>query len=45
MHIINGDIVPQYSRHVIGGGVALGYDPKYKQHGKLLKQLLFRFTK
>ena len=35
-HIINGDTVLQYSRPTIGGGVAHGYDPKYKQDGKLL---------
>ena len=35
-HIINGDTVLQYSKPQIGGGVANGYDPKYKQDGKLL---------
>lgn len=35
-HIINGDTVLQYSKPQIGGGVATGYDPKYKQDGKLL---------
>lgn len=35
-HIINGDTVLQYSKPSIGGGVANGYDPKYKQDGKLL---------
>jgi hypothetical protein len=35
-HIINGDTVLQYSKPQIGGGVANGFDPKYKQDGKLL---------
>ena len=35
-HIINGDTVLRYSKPQIGGGVAHGYDPKYKQDGKLL---------
>lgn len=35
-HIINGDTVLQYSKPTIGGGVATGYDPKYKVDGKLL---------
>ncbi|MES2830243.1 MAG: DUF1080 domain-containing protein [Bacteroidota bacterium] len=35
-HIINGDTVLQYSKPQIGGGVATGYNPKYKQDGKLL---------
>jgi hypothetical protein len=35
-HIINGDTVLQYSKPTIGGGVAHGYDPKYKQDGKPL---------
>lgn len=35
-HIINGDTVLQYSKPTIGGGVAHGYNPKYKQDGKLL---------
>ena len=35
-HIINGDTVLQYSKPQIGGGVANGYDPKYKEDGKLL---------
>ncbi len=35
-HIINGDTVLQYSKPQIGGGIAHGYDPKYKQDGKLL---------
>src|SRR5215217_2118055 len=35
-HVINGDTVLQYSRPTIGGGVANGYNPKYKKDGKLL---------
>jgi hypothetical protein len=35
-HIINGDTVLRYSKPQIGGGVAHGFDPKYKQDGKLL---------
>lgn len=35
-HIIEGDTVLQYSKPQVGGGVATGYDPKYKQDGKLL---------
>jgi hypothetical protein len=35
-HIINGDTVLQYSHPTIGGGVATGYDPKYKVDGTLL---------
>ncbi len=35
-HIINGDTVLRYTHPQIGGGVAHGYDPKYKQDGKLL---------
>ncbi|GAB3929660.1 3-keto-disaccharide hydrolase [Mucilaginibacter myungsuensis] len=35
-HIINGDTVLQYSKPTIGGGVATGYDLKYKVDGKLL---------
>ncbi len=35
-HIINGDTVLQYSKPQIGGGVAHGFNPKYKQDGKLL---------
>ncbi|MEJ7560193.1 MAG: DUF1080 domain-containing protein [Pedobacter sp.] len=35
-HIINGDTVLQYSKPQVGGGVANGFDPKYKQDGKLL---------
>jgi len=35
-HIINGDTVLRYSKPQIGGGVANGFDPKYKQDGKLL---------
>lgn len=35
-HIINGDTVLQYSKPQIGGGIAHGFDPKYKQDGKLL---------
>jgi len=37
-HIINGDTVLQYSKPQIGGGVANGFDPKYKQDGKLLSR-------
>lgn len=32
-HIINGDTVLQYSKPTVGGGVANGYDPKYKKDG------------
>ena len=35
-HIINGDTVLQYSKPQIGGGVVNGYDPRFKQDGKLL---------
>jgi hypothetical protein len=35
-HIINGDIVLQYSKPQIGGGVVTGYDTAIKQDGKLL---------
>ena len=35
-HIINGDTVLRYTQPQIGGGVAHGFDPKYKQDGKLL---------
>jgi hypothetical protein len=35
-HIINGDTVLRYSLPQIGGDVAHGFDPKYKQDGKLL---------
>jgi len=35
-HIINGDTVLRYSKPQIGGGVANGFDPIYKQDGKLL---------
>ncbi len=36
-HIVEGDMVLQYSRPQIGGGVVDNYDPKIKQDGKLLK--------
>ncbi len=35
-HIINGDTVLQYSKPQIGGGVVSGFDPAFKQDGKLL---------
>ena len=35
-HIINGDTVLRYSKPQVGGDVAHGFDPKYKQDGKLL---------
>ncbi len=35
-HIINGDTVLRYSKPTVGGGVANGYDPKYKQDGRPL---------
>ena len=35
-HIINGDTVLQYSKPQIGGGVANGYDPRYKVDGTIL---------
>jgi len=35
-HIINVDTVLQYSKPQIGGGIAHGFNPKYKQDGKLL---------
>ena len=37
-HIINGDMVLQYTKPQIGGGVANGYDPKIKEDGKPLKE-------
>ena len=37
-HIINGEVVLQYSQPQIGGGVANGFDPKIKVDGKLLKE-------
>lgn len=35
-HIINGDTVLQYSKPQVGGGVANGYDPRYKVDGTIL---------
>tara|TARA_R110002051_G_scaffold171982_3_gene242416 strand:- start:1625 stop:2500 length:876 start_codon:yes stop_codon:yes gene_type:complete len=37
-HVINGKTVLQYTKPQIGGEVANGYDPKYKQDGKPLKE-------
>lgn len=37
-HIINGEVVLQYSHPQIGGGVANNYDPKIKIDGKPLKE-------
>jgi hypothetical protein len=36
-HIVEGDSVLQYSKPSIGGGVANGFDPKFKVDGTALK--------
>jgi len=35
-HILDGDVVLEYSKPQIGGGVVSGYDPEVKQDGKIL---------
>ena len=35
-HLINDEVVMEYSKPQIGGGVANRYDPKYKVDGKIL---------
>ena len=35
-HIVNDEVVLEYSKPQIGGGVVSGYDPDVKQHGKLV---------
>lgn len=37
-HKVNGEIVLEYTKPQIGGGVANGFDPAIKQDGKLLTQ-------
>jgi hypothetical protein len=37
-HIINGEIVLEYTKPQIGGGVVEGFDPKFKKDGTLLKE-------
>lgn len=37
-HKVNGEIVLEYTKPQIGGGVANGFDPEIKQDGKLLTQ-------
>lgn len=37
-HIINGEIVLEYTKPQIGGGVVTGFDPKLKVDGRLLKE-------
>ncbi|MDO6516126.1 3-keto-disaccharide hydrolase [Zobellia uliginosa] len=37
-HIINGEVVLEYTKPQIGGGTVVGYDPKVKIDGKLLKE-------
>ncbi|MBT9187006.1 DUF1080 domain-containing protein [Zobellia russellii] len=36
--IINGKVVLEYTKPQVGGGTVVGYDPKMKQDGKLLKE-------
>jgi hypothetical protein len=35
-HFIDGQVVLEYQKPQIGGGVATGFDPKIKEDGKLL---------
>ncbi|MBM3796629.1 MAG: DUF1080 domain-containing protein [Acidobacteria bacterium] len=35
-HLIGGQVVLEYEKPMIGGGVALGFDPAIKQDGKVL---------
>lgn len=37
-HIINGEIVLEYTKPRVGGGVVDGYDPKYMVEGKALTE-------
>lgn len=37
-HVIEGEVVLEYSKPQIGGGTANGYDPKMKVDGKLLSE-------
>lgn len=37
-HVIEGEVVLEYSKPQIGGGAANGYDPKMKVDGKLLSE-------
>lgn len=37
-HLINGKKAPEYYKPQTGGGVANGYDPRFKEDGKLLKE-------
>lgn len=37
-HLIDGQVVLEYEKPMIGGGVALGFDPAMKQDGKLLTE-------
>ena len=38
IHMINGDMVLQYTQPQVGGGVVERYDPTYKPDGKLLTE-------
>jgi hypothetical protein len=37
-HMINGEIVLEYTKPQVGGGVVEGFDPKFKLDGTLLKE-------
>lgn len=37
-HRVNGELVLEYEKPMIGGGVATGFDPRYKQDGTLLTE-------
>jgi len=37
-HLINDELVMEYSKPQIGGGVATGYDPQFKVDGKILTE-------
>lgn len=36
-HFVEGELVLEYERPMVGGGVAAGFDPKYKVDGMLLE--------
>jgi Domain of Unknown Function (DUF1080) len=37
-HRVGNDVVLEYEKPMVGGGVALGFDPRYKQDGQLLSE-------